>query len=238
MLHLCYEDLRGMALQLLADYYGTKELPFRPLDPLDFAKNYMKLTVRYENLSYGRRVILGCIAYENTVLEINPGDPKSYIPIAERTVFLDESLKKDKQRGRRNFTLAHECSHQAIYLLNPEAYGRGQWRTPGERYSLRELTTENDWFEWQANALAAELLMPVHLVTKVMSNLGYHGKVPIYPDDKLLYQERCLLRRAADYLGVSKAALLIRFKQLGLLDYRSREEYLKEEEIDCLIGGY
>ena len=57
MLHLCYEDLRGMALQLLADYYGTKELPFRPLDPLDFAKNYMKLTVRYENLSYGRRVI-------------------------------------------------------------------------------------------------------------------------------------------------------------------------------------
>ena len=53
MLHLCYEDLRGMALQLLADYYGTKELPFRPLDPLDFAKNYMKLTVRYENLSYG-----------------------------------------------------------------------------------------------------------------------------------------------------------------------------------------
>ena len=169
MLHLCYEDLRGMALQLLADYYGTKELPFRPLDPLDFAKNYMKLTVRYENLSYGRRVILGCIAYENTVLEINPGDPKSYIPIAERTVFLDESLKKDKQRGRRNFTLAHECSHQAIYLLNPEAYGRCQCRTPGERYSLRELTTENDWFEWQANALAAELLMPVHLVTKVMS---------------------------------------------------------------------
>ncbi len=188
-------------------------MPFRPLDPLDFAKNYMKLTVRYENLSYGRRVILGCIAYENTVLEINPGDPKSYIPIAERTVFLDESLKKDKQRGRRNFTLAHECSHQAIYLLNPEAYGRCQCRTPGERYSLRELTTENDWFEWQANALAAELLMPVHLVTKVMSNLGYHGKVPIYPDDKLLYQERCLLRRAADYLGVSKAALLIRFKR-------------------------
>ena len=50
MLHLCYEDLRGMALQLLADYYGTKELPFRPLDPLDFAKNYMKLTVRESEL--------------------------------------------------------------------------------------------------------------------------------------------------------------------------------------------
>lgn len=238
MLHLCYEDLRGMALQLLADYYGTKDLPSRPLDPLDFATNYMKLTVRYEHLSCDRRVILGCIAYENTVLEINPGDPSSYIPIAERTVFLDDSLKKEEQRGRRNFTLAHECSHQAIYLLNPEAYSLCQYRTPGGQYSLRELTTENDWFEWQANALAAELLMPVHLVTKVLSDLGYPGKVPIYPDDKLLFSERRLLRRAADFLGVSKAALLIRLKQFNLLDHRSREEYLKEEEIDCLLGGY
>lgn len=238
MLHLCYEDLRGMALQLLADYYGTRYLPLQPLDPLDFAMNYMKLTVRYENLSYNGRVILGCIAYENTILELNPDDPTSYIPIEKRTVFLDGSLKKDKQRGRRNFTLAHECSHQAIYLLNPEEYSRCQYRTPGKRYSLRELTTEDDWFEWQANALAAELLMPVHLVAKVMSDLGYSGKVPIYPDNKLLFPERRLLHRAADFLGVSKAALLIRFKQLHLLEYRSREEYLKAEEIDCLIGGY
>lgn len=238
MLHLCYEDLRGMARQLLEDYYGTKELPFRPLDPLDFATNYMKLTVRYERLSYDRRIILGCIAYENTVLEVKPGDPSSYIPIAERTVFLDNCLKKEEQRGRRNFTLAHECSHQAIYLLNPEAYSLCQYRKPGGSYSLRELTTADDWFEWQANALAAELLMPAHLVGKVLSDLGYIGRVPIYPDNKLLFPERRLLRKAADFLGVSKAALLIRFKQLNLLDYHSREEYLKEEEIDCLIGGY
>lgn len=238
MLHLSYKDLQGMALQLLADYYGTKELPFRPFDPLDFATNYMKLTVRYENLNYNLRVILGCIAYENTVLEINPDDPSSFIPIEERTVFLDDSLKKDTQRGRRNFTLAHECSHQAIYLLNPEEYGRFQCRTPGKRYSLRELTTENDWFEWQANALAAELLMPVHLVGKIMSDLGYPGRVPIYPDNKLLFPERRLLHNAADFLGVSKTALLIRLKQLNLLEYHSREEYLKAEEIDCLIGGY
>lgn len=237
LLHLSYEDLRGMALQLLADYYGTKELPFRPFDPFDFATNYMKLTVRYEHLSYNRRDILGCIAYENTVLEINPDDPSSYIPIAERTVFLNDSLKKDNQRGRRNFTLAHECSHQAIYLLNPEAYSLCQYRTPGERYSLRELATENDWFEWQANALAAELLMPAPLVGRLLPHLNYSGKVPIYPENRLLYPERRLIHKAADFLGVSKAALLIRLKQLNLLDYRSREEYLKEEEIDCLIGG-
>lgn len=238
MLHLCYEDLRGLALQLLENYYGTKELPFCSLDTLDFATNYMKLTVRYEHLSYDRRAILGCIAYENTVLEMKPGDPSSYIPIAERTVFLDDSLKEKNQRGRRNFTLAHECSHQAIYLLNPEAYRMCQYRKPGGRYSLRELTTEDDWFEWQANALAAELLMPIHLISKVLSDLGYIGKVPIYPEERLLFTERRLLRKASDFLGVSKAALLIRFKQLNLLDYRSREEYLKEEEIDCLIGGY
>lgn len=87
MLHLSYKDLQGMALQLLADYYGTKELPFRPFDPLDFATNYMKLTVRYENLNYNLRVILGCIAYLTHQME-----PTMMVKV-ETAMHLDNTIR-------------------------------------------------------------------------------------------------------------------------------------------------
>ena len=50
--------------------------------------------------------------------------------------------------------------------------------------------------------------------------------------------ERRLIRNMTDFLGVSKSALLIRLKQLNLLDYRNWDEYLEEEEFDSLLGGY
>ena len=237
-MYLSHKDLHDMALQLLADYYGTSHLPFLPLDIDDFATAYLHLTVRYENLTCKNRTVLGCIAYENTILVLDPDDPKTHIPIDARTIFLNECLKKTGQKGRRNFTLAHECSHQAVYSLFPNAWPEFQCREPGREYSLRELITGNDWCEWQANTLASELLMPRHLIVQLMEREGYNEKIKIYPMNWLLFFERRLIRTMTEFLGVSKTALLIRLKQLDLLDYRSWEEYLEEEDFDLLTGGY
>jgi len=238
MVYLSHNDLRDLATRLLCDYYNTKELPFCPLDIDHFAQHYMKLTVRYENLTCKNRTVLGCIAYENTVVVLDPEDPSTHIPIEARTVFLNKCLKKSDQIGRRNFTLAHECSHQAVYSLFPNAWPEFQCREPGRKYSLRELISGDDWCEWQANTLASELLMPEHLIIGLMAREGYKDKVKIYPMNCLLFEERRLIRLMTDFLGVSKTALLIRLKQLGLLDQRSQEEYWEKEEFDSLLGGF
>ena len=238
MIYLSRNDLHELSLKLLYHYYKTSELPFRPLDIDNFAQQYMNLTVRYEDLTCKNRTVLGCIAYENTVLVLDPNNPNTHFPINARTVFLNKSLKKRDQKGRRNFTLAHECAHNAVHSIYPNAWPEFQCREPGRKYSLRELITGDDWCEWQANTLASKLLMPAHLVFGLMEREGYCGKVKVYPKDRLLFDEQGLIRNMTDFLGVSKSALLIRLKQLNLLDYRSWDEYLEEEEFDSLLGGY
>ena len=80
--------------------------------------------------------------------------------------------------------------------------------------------------------------MPTHLIYGLLKQEGYREKVKVYPRDRLLFDERRLIRNMTDFLGVSKSALLIRLKQLNLLDYRNWDEYLEEEEFDSLLGGY
>jgi len=237
MLRLSHQDLKDMAVQLLVDYYGTKSLPLKRFDVDDFARNYMRLAVRFADLSAAPRTVLGATAYTDTILKLNPDDPSTYMPIKEGTVFLSDTLRPKNQDSRRRFTLAHECSHQAIYLLNPEAFVLCDCRTPGQAYSLRELATANDWAEWQANALAAELLMSPHLIYALVRRYSEGKPLRIYPDGRLLFRERRIVRQMTQFLGVSRTALMIQLQQLSLLDYRSREEYLREEEIDSLIAG-
>ena len=237
MLRLSHQDLKDMAVQLLKDYYGTRSLPLQRLDIDDFAKNYMRLAVRFADLSAAPRTVLGATAYTDTILMLKPDDPSTYMPIKEGTVFLSDTLQPKSQDNRRRFTLAHECSHQAIYLLNPEAFDLCDCRVPGQAYSFRELATANDWAEWQANALAAELLMTPHLVYALIRRYAQGNPLRMYPDGRLLFRERRIVRQMTQFLGVSRAALMIQLQQLNLLDYRSREEYLREEEIDSLIAG-
>lgn len=239
MLYLSRSDLRDMALQLLTDYYGTVKLPIKRLEADEFAICYMGLDVRYAPMTCAERTILGVIAYENTVIELDHGSFESNIPIKKRTVFLNDCLRKSGQQGRRNFTLVHECAHQAIYLLNPDTFTRCRYREQGRTYSLRELANADDyWSEWQANTLASELLMPEHIIHELLKRDNQGRKVRIYPEGRLLFPERRLTRNMSDFLGVSRSALLIRLKHLRLLDYRSQKEYLEAEELDSLIGGY
>ena len=75
----------------------------------------------------------------------------------------------------------------------------------------------SNWVEWQADALAAALLMPKDAILDVMflTGLGEHiGTLSKkYTPNK--YESFC---RLAEALGASKSALSFRMEQLGLLD--------------------
>jgi|GluameStandDraft_1065615.scaffolds.fasta_scaffold10437_2 hypothetical protein len=139
------------------------------------------------------------------------------------TILVERNLRNDPvQKGRYNFTLAHETSHQILSRLFPESkrgarnrvvYNRGQ--VP--RYPIQ------DWSEWQADCLASALLLPADLVLAVLQRFGFESGIPIlnkvfYPEE---YEKFC---KIAQSLGASKQALVIRLKRLGLLG----KEYLSD----------
>jgi predicted transcriptional regulator len=81
-----------------------------------------------------------------------------------KTIWLDRH-ESEKSRGRRRFTIAHECGHWVLHL--GRGTGAAVYCRPGDvddRWPLD--TSQLPALEREANAFASELLMPEVLVTR------------------------------------------------------------------------
>lgn len=159
-------------------------------------------------------------------------EPDSPMPILGRIKFdpLVIQVYGTTNRGRDRFTLAHELAH---HLLD---HGR---------YLVRESCDDNDFvlrrsaavdgsnvarMEFQANYLAASLLMPrTHIIedfyrlvrTLEIANKGFG---PLYVDDQPcnLHNFEIVSTRIMQKYGVSRTAVKIRLESMGLVrDARS-----------------
>ena len=142
-----------------------------------------------------------------------------------RTILIDERLNTDPGcYGRRNFTIAHELAHQFINRTYPEVYVRQSRIICDYRRSSRPHKRITDWREWQADAMAASLLLPKEAIDEAMFCFGLGKKIKVlskkYSEYK--YKRFCEM---ADFLQVSKSALAYRLEQLGLLE---RNYFLQE----------
>lgn len=132
-----------------------------------------------------------------------------------RTILIEERLlTASKNIGRKNFTIAHELAHQIINHLFPEMYGQQNRTFCDYRRSTKRVT---DWYEWQADALAAALLLPPDAVRDGMFVCGLGEKMRLLSRkySETNYYRFCDM---ADYLQVSRTALAYRMEQLGLLE--------------------
>ena len=126
-------------------------------------------------------------------------------------------LESPRIAGRKNFTIAHEIAHQIINREYPEVYGTQNRIFCDYRRSVKPKRVEKDWHEWQADALAAAMLLPLDALQDSMFMFGLGDKMKIlskkYSDTK--YEFFC---KMADYLQVSRTALSYRMEQLDLLE--------------------
>ena len=121
---------------------------------------------------------------------------------------MDQRLNEPTRIGERNFTVAHECGHDLINWQDPN-YVPDQTINYRIRSQRKELKTENDFREWQANVVASCLLLRPCLVDWTM----FHRI------------DRYIIRMMAQYLGVSQECLRYRLDRLGYLDHKPIAEY-------------
>lgn len=164
-----------------------------------------------------------------------PANPDSSIPVLGRIVFdplvIQVFAGVPANRGRDRFTLAHELAHHFL------DHGR---------YLVRESCDDNDFvlrrsaaidgsdvarMEFQANYLAAALLMPRTHVTADFHRLvrtleiADKGFGPLFVDDQPcnLQNFEAVTGRLMEKYGVSRTAAKIRLESMGLLrDARGR----------------
>lgn len=217
MKYLSKQDIHQIAERVLRRYHSLVQPesagPQR-IDPLFIAQDIMKLTVEHASLSEDGS-ILGATSYGTAAICIY--EESEYVPywLDGRTILIEKSLHTEGQTGRYHFTVAHELSHQILKLLFPKEYGLRYRKSKAVIYRdnrQRQLDRE----EWQADALAVELLMPAKLIHETMQMYGLKNGIRrlnrIFDGDE--YKRFSWM---ANYLGVSKEALAIRLQDLGLL---------------------
>lgn len=189
------------------------------IEPEIMLSKVLGLTVDYVHLSYDES-ILGLTSFGELGVQIfENDDDEAFYFLDGKTVLVEYDLKYDsKLRGRRNFTLMHEGSHQIFKKLFPNDYGITQKSAGAHYYKANSERNKPiaDWEEWQANTLAAAILLPKNLIEQGMFLFGLGSEIECL---NKIYRPAEYERYAAlaDFLGCSKKALAIRMKQLGLL---------------------
>lgn len=216
---LSRNDIEQIAEKILAIYteaYVPEKHLFYQVVPEELAE-VLGLEVDYQILSLDG-TILGVTAPDEQCVTVYDRKQECYYYLDGNTILIDTRLCiSPKTIGRKNYTLAHEIAHQILYKAFPDAYASANRimcdyrRTPSNR---RKVT---NWVEWQADALAAALLLPKDAILEGMFlvGLGEHISTLSRKFTPNKYDSFCQLAKA---LGASQSALAYRMEQLGLLD--------------------
>ena len=177
-------------------------------------------------------VLLGLTSFHGgTIFTLDESRTRAEpLRILPNTILVDKGLYDPHYEHMFRFTFAHEVGHALLHrkfcadLDNMKAYAeQGSIRAiqdTRERFAHTDkyrLQTERDWLEWQANAFASAILMPVSLVDKVAEMLGV-SKGKEYPPAKRMYFDPILTEltdTVADVLNVSSTAAFFRAKELS-----------------------
>ena len=229
MLYLSREDIDKFAESIISEYkkaeYPRGSLYYN-VDPTTLAQLY-GIRIDYVHITRDGS-ILGQTSsgpFWTPIVDEDMNDILYYLD--GNTILVDKRLlSSPKCTGRRNFTIAHELAHQFINRFYPSVYG-SQCRTFCDyRRSTKPNKEIADWYEWQADALAAALLLPREAVEEGMFWFGLGTKMKVlskkYSEYK--YNRFCEM---AEFLQVSKTALSYRMEQLGLLE---RNYLIKEAQ--------
>ena len=196
-------EFENLADYILRDYLGSEYESYKPFDVNAFAKDYLKLEISY--------------------CEFNPKDNIEGKRIGNQ-IQLDQRLNEPTRVGERNFTVAHECGHDLINWQDPY-YVPDQTINYRIRSQRKELKTENDFREWQANVVASCLLLRPCLVDWTMFTFARKEKITVFGGYTIHRIDRYIIRMMAQYLGVSQECLRYRLDRLGYLDHKPIAEY-------------
>ena len=194
--------LECIARKVLIEYdrgYLNKNPQAVPLEKI--IEDVFGLRIEYVRLVESDEGELGRMIYDDGYTTVYNPVTEEYelFRVSAGTILIDSRLLDDpKLYGRYRYTLAHELAH---WILHKKLfYGtRLAAASYGENLS-------DDSTEWQANHLAKALLMPVGQVKRAFYGLQMRSNT-----------NESKLNKIVGIFEVSKTAMKIRLKELGLL---------------------
>lgn len=220
MYYLSRNDIEKFA-EKITEQYKHVCVPERHMcynvDPVELASLF-GFRIEYVNITRDGSILGQTSSGSIWTTIVDPDMNDIYYFLDGKTILIEKRLLlSPKSTGRRNFTIAHELSHQFINREFPEIYGP-QCRTFCDyRRSVKPHKKVADWYEWQADALAAAILLPKDALLDSMFMFGLGEKMKLLSKkySQTNYERFCEM---ADFLQVSRTALAYRMEHLGLLE--------------------
>ena len=154
--------IAGKYIEMYYALFGISKNDPAPINPEQFANSVLGLNLKMLPLCSDGH-ILGLTVFQRCSFTATLEDGTKLVEVfMPRDIVIDSALAADRCTGCRNFTIAHEAAHQILADLFPNDYGKAV-KCRGH-IAYRERNGKASWEEWQADTLAAELLMPTFLI--------------------------------------------------------------------------
>ena len=230
---LSRDAIDNIATTVLKKYYPQNlELPL-PLNTTELLEEHLGLTVKRKYIGTIESGILGLIVLNDEV-EI-PSYDDMYRPVVLQetfgTVLISQHLDGRDNAPRRRYTEAHEGAH---FILHSECFNKTKQNVAKRSENLlgyiacRKMETNQkspkndfDWLEWQADSLAASLLMPKDVfysfAKKVIRENGVCDRRCVISQYTNKGQAYDIIAEISEKFNVSHTAAQIRMLHLGLI---------------------
>lgn len=163
---LSKDNIEQIAIRVLKESFPQNlENPI-PLNTTGFLGDYLGLLVKEKYIGTLESGYLG-LTVMGDLAEIPSLDIMYHAVVLEETygtVLISLSLRGQENKGRRRYTEMHEGAH---WLLHKPYYQCANMATAKRYVACRKVEQYSDkkngdraWLEWQADSLAASLLMP------------------------------------------------------------------------------
>ena len=213
------------------DRIGAKNKLLPSIDIDDFVLNYLGCTVVYESIA-ARSNCLGFVSDGVTKIGIVRNGRKREVLYDRDTIILDKYLKSSGNESKRRFVLGHAAGHVITSRIygNAAAYHNHAFDSEAN-YNQQLLIDELNIYESQADRISACLLMPKHIVMKYLETYLNTDRVIRYENYGINRYDQSMLLRVANEMRVSITALMIRLKELKLIEVRPFSLQTESKEV-------
>ena len=225
------DEIESLCEAMIKDFFKSRHYTnVLCVDIEGFVEEYLGIPIVYETFAEADPGRIGFLADGERPLSVRREGMTQQVIFPQRTAVIDSFLLSPKESARKRFTIAHEGAHDVINRhipaqASPAAAFHSEF-DPEMNYPremLKEMLSVSESF---TNRAAACLLMPGFLVERALKRYNESKKVVIYEGNVLAQDQKFLIQKMANAMGVSYSAFRIRLMELDLYDVRPVEEYL------------
>ena len=225
------DEIESLCEAMIKDFFKRRHYTnVLCVDIEGFVEEYLGIPIVYETFAEADPGRIGFLADGKRPLTVRREGMTQQIVFPQRTAVIESFLLSPKESARKRFTIAHEGAHDVINRhipaqASPAAAFHSEFDSEMiySKEMLKEMLSVNESF---TNRAAACLLMPGFLVERALNRYNESRKVVIYEGNVLAQDQKFLIQKMANAMGVSYSAFRIRLMELDQYEVRPVEEYL------------